>query len=75
MGWQTVHGFCGGCRRFFSFNATHVPSIRVGDSAGGLERVPLCRGCFGKWNDLHRISKGLQPEPLHPQAYEPEEVA
>jgi len=60
-----VIGGCIACNAIITFNAEHVPSIRV----NGV-REPLCRACFAKWNEIHRISKGLAPEPLHPQAYE-----
>ena len=33
---------------------------------------PLGRGCFSQWNQIHRVSKGLEPVALHPQAYEPQ---
>ena len=48
------------------FNPVCVPSIRVNG-----EREPLCRTCFERWNQIHRTSKGLEPLPLNPNAYQP----
>jgi hypothetical protein len=70
MSFLFVHGFCIGCRAPLSFNAEHVPSIRVNG-----EREPLCAACFDRWNEIHRTSQGLKPLPLHPDAYEPQEVS
>ena len=68
-GYMMVHGCCVACRALISFNPNKVPSIRVKGN-----REPLCRGCFAKWNKIHRTDKGLEPLPIHPEAYEPEPV-
>lgn len=65
-GYAYCIGSCINCRIPLTFNPERVPSIRVNGS-----REPLCRECFNRWNDIHRTSKGLAPEVLHPAAYEP----
>ena len=70
MAAMIVFGSCVACGAFLAFNPTHCPSIRVEGS-----REPLCRECHARWNAIHRTAKGLDPLPLHPQAYAPEEVA
>ena len=67
-GYMIALGNCANCGRLLSFNPHKVPSIRV---AG--KREPICRGCFDEWNQHHRISQGLDPVPLDPEAYEPAE--
>lgn len=57
---------CVNCRATITINPERCPSLRVNG-----EREPLCRVCFDKWNVIHRTSKGLAPEPIHPDAYEP----
>jgi len=69
MAYMFVHGFCAHCNTPISFNPDHVPSLRVQGT-----RVPICEGCFNEWNRIHRTSQGLDPIPLHPEAYEPKEV-
>lgn len=66
MGAMFVIGDCVACKSLITFNPDHVPSLRV----NGV-REPLCKACFDRWNELHRVSKGLPPEPLHPEAYSP----
>ena len=63
-------GACCGCGAVIHFHPDYVPSLRVArlDVPGGT-REPLCRGCFDRWNTLHRTSQGLEPVPLHPDAY------
>ena len=70
MSYMMIHGFCCNCCRPISFNPNHVPSLRVGG-----KREPLCRGCFTEWNRIHRTSQDLKPLPLHPDAYQAEEVS
>lgn len=69
MGFMTIHGYCAACGRFIVFNPDRVPSLRVDG-----ERQPICQSCHAEWNRIHRLAKGLDPAPLHPDAYEPEEV-
>lgn len=66
MGFAECIGPCCGCGEMITFNPNKVPSLRVHGN-----REPLCRVCFGKWNEIHRVSKGLPPEPLAPDAYSP----
>lgn len=61
-----VVGPCVACKTTISFNPNAVPSICVDG-----ERKPLCRSCFARWNQIHRVSQGLPPEKLNPNAYEP----
>ena len=60
-------GSCVNCKAPINFNPVRVPSIRVNG-----EKQPLCPACFMQWNQIHRVSQGLEPIPLDPQAYEPE---
>ena len=64
-GYYWAMGTCVACGSTISFNPDHVPSIRVDG-----KKEPLCRGCFSQWNQIHRVSKGLEPVALHPRAYE-----
>ena len=66
-GYMMVHTACVACSRVVGINPTHCPSLRVNG-----EREPICRVCFNEWNRVHRVARGLDPIPLHPQAYEPE---
>jgi hypothetical protein len=59
------HGYCAGCGRIFSFNPTHVPSVRISG-----EREPICRACVDYVNPM-RIANGLEPIVPHPEAYKP----
>jgi hypothetical protein len=69
MPFMFVVGSCVACHAMITFNPHHVPSLRVRG-----EREPLCKSCFARWNKIHRTSQGLEPLPLHPEAYESEEV-
>ena len=64
-----VHGECFGCKQPMAFNSSHVPSIRI---AG--KREPFCRQCVETANPI-RKANGLPPLVIHPEAYEPEQVA
>jgi hypothetical protein len=66
MGYVMVTGPCIRCRQPFSYNPHHVPST----SAVTGTREPFCRDCFG-WLNAMRKERGLDPFPLHPEAYEP----
>jgi hypothetical protein len=65
MGYAFVHSACYGCGRLISYNPHRVPSIRVEG-----KREPLCRDCVDKVNK-GRIKNGLEPKPVHPDAYSP----
>lgn len=67
MGYVIVYGQCVNCGRMIAFNPNKVPSLVIEG-----QREPLCAVCFAKWNEVHRTSKGLDPIPLQPDAYEPE---
>lgn len=66
MGYCYCVGFCIACKTPITFNPVRVPSLVVNG-----QREPLCERCFNRWNELHRTSKGLPPEPLLEGAYEP----
>ena len=70
MAFMLVHGFCVNCQTPISYNPHHVPSIRVNGS-----KEAICSACFDEWNRIHRTSRGLEALPLHPDAYEAEEVS
>ena len=61
-GFATVFAKCVACKTMIGFNPKRVPSI---------DGEPLCASCHAKWNEIHRVSKGLEPIPPHPDAYEP----
>ena len=69
MSYMFAMGECVSCGSVITFNPNRVPSLLVNGS-----REPLCRGCFGEWNQYHRTSKGLEPLKLEPNAYGPEPV-
>lgn len=60
-----VVGNCCSCGVLITFNPVRVPSLTVNGS-----REPLCRTCFGRWNEIHRTSKGLEPVEAHADAWE-----
>ena len=66
--YMSVFGPCFGCGRTFSFNADHVPSIPINGT-----REPICEDCMHKAN-AQRVAMGAKPHPVHPEAYEPQEV-
>lgn len=61
-----VMGDCIACGAMIQYNPHYVPSIRVEG-----KREAVCRGCFKRWNDEHRVKKDLKPIELDPRAYEP----
>ena len=65
MGYAMVTSSCFGCKQLFSYNPHRVPSIRI----EGV-RKPVCRPCVEMVNPT-RETNGLDPIPLHPEAYEP----
>ena len=67
-GWYMVVAECAACGEIVSCNPQRVPSMIP---PGSSTREPICENCFHRWNELHRTSKGLEPEPLHPEAYGP----
>lgn len=60
--------YCIGCNKLICYNPTYVPSIRVKPSGS---RQPLCRNCDNLWNKIHRMDKGLPPQKIHQEAYQP----
>ncbi len=53
---------CGECGKLFASNPHKVPSID--------RKIAFCKECIVKAND-QRIGMGLEPIPIHPEAYEP----
>lgn len=68
MGYCYCISNCCACGRMITFNPNKVPSIRVG---GVGAKQPICESCFNRWNQIHRLSRGLPPEPLLDGAYQP----
>ena len=68
-GFMMCVGACVACKVTITFNPNRVPSITVNG-----QREPVCRNCFARWNEIHRISKGLEPLLIHPDAFSPEPV-
>ena len=66
MGYYFAVGACGSCKRQMTYNIYYVP-VLVTDNG---QRIIICQDCHGLWNEIHRTSKGLDPQPVHPQAYE-----
>jgi hypothetical protein len=64
-GYVFATGQCVACRRLFSFNPHHVPSVRV----NGV-REPVCRDCIEQANK-QRAEMNLPPFEILPDAYEP----
>jgi len=68
---HTVNGMvllaspCLGCEKMFVSNPNYVPSFH---------NQPICRECVEQANEK-RAEMGLDPHPIHPEAYEalPEE--
>lgn len=69
MAYMFLIAECVVCGATFTCNPELVPSIRVHG-----KREPVCRSCHARWNEIHRVSKGLPPEEPHPGAYEPGEA-
>lgn len=70
-GYQICLCDCANCGRPMIANTKHCPSVRLKNGRpdpSGL-REPICKTCFSLWNKIHRTDKGLEPVPLHPQAY------
>ena len=60
---------CAACGKLVAANPSCCPSLMI---KGRKEAI--CKSCADRWNYIHRTSQGLEPVPIHPQAYEPEEV-
>jgi hypothetical protein len=67
-GYAFAIGTCFACGTAIVFNPVKVPSLRPSVSG---EKYPLCRACANRWNQIHRIDKGLPPVEIAPDAYEP----
>lgn len=61
MGYAYLTAPCGQCGNIFSSNPTCVPS---------LNNIPFCLKCMEEAN-AERIKRGMDPHPIHPDAYEP----
>jgi hypothetical protein len=55
-GYYWAMGTCVACGSTISFNPDYVPSIRVDG-----KKEPLCRGCFGQWNQIYREQRYRSP--------------
>ena len=64
MGYAFLTTNCAACGALVTCNPVKVPSITVNGS-----KQAICKGCFNRWNELHRTSKGLPPVALDPEAY------
>ena len=69
MGYYFMVTACGACHKSMTCNPHYVPVLVIETG----KRIEICETCHAQWNEIHRISKGLDPQPLHPQAYEPQE--
>jgi hypothetical protein len=78
-GYMFIIGSCFSCGRRFTFNPDHVPSISINHETGKVDhangvREPICLTCVERVNPL-REANGLPVIIVHPDAYEPQEVA
>lgn len=63
-GYMSLLAPCLRCDRMFASNASFVPNVKG---------QPICKDCITELQAI-RISMGMEPWFIHPQAYEPEEV-
>jgi len=63
MGFVLATSQCVGCKKIFSYNPKHVPSIRLNNN-----REPICQDCINIVNPK-RVKNGLDPIVPHPEAY------
>ena len=72
MAYVFVTSACFCCKRLFSYNPNHVPSIPIKDGKADPRgtREPLCQACVDRVNP-ERIKRGLAPIVPHAEAYEP----
>ena len=70
-GYAIILAACCACNRPVTAHIEYAPSLRIKDGKPDPngKREPVCETCFNLWNQIHRINKGLEPVPLHPQAY------
>jgi len=79
MGYVSCISACIICDKMISFNPDLVPSLRVTIVENAVKpdphgsREPLCVGCATVIN-ANRVKAGLEPCPIHPNAYGPQEV-
>ncbi|MGW8177946.1 MAG: hypothetical protein ACWGQW_04015 [bacterium] len=74
MGWCFGAAPCWGCGRVFPFHPDLVPSIPINLETGKVDpvngkRQPVCHSCMLEVNEK-RKKMGLDPHPIHPQAYD-----
>lgn len=72
MGYVLCIGTCCFCKGIFGFNPLKVPSVKVdgnGDPDPNGDKAPICENCMERGNAMRR-SKGLEPFPILPGAYE-----
>lgn len=65
MGYALLICNCCNCGAKVQCNPLIVPSLMVSG-----KKEPLCKTCADKWNEIHRTSKGLEPIPIQPGAYD-----
>jgi len=63
MGYMSLISPCLVCGKIFASNPHYVPSLRG---------EPVCLDCMIDANEK-RVELGMEPHPIHPQAYEPAE--
>ncbi len=64
MGYMMLTALCWACGKLFTSNPELVPSFK-GD--------PICETCMVRVN-IEREANGLDEWPVHPDAYEPQEI-
>ena len=81
MGYELLLFVCVSCNAQDTANVELVPSLRVKRDTDGQvyaspdgQREPLCRNCSTTVNEI-RADAGMEPIIVHPDAYEPQEVA
>jgi hypothetical protein len=66
-GYVLATSACFFCNNFFSYNPRFVPST---PPEWHPTREPVCGTCMDRIN-AWRVSKDIDPFPIHPEAYEP----
>lgn len=64
MAYMSLIAHCFVCQRLFTSNPDYVPSY---------QNEPVCEACMARVN-AQRVEQGLEPHPIHPLAYEPQET-
>lgn len=64
MGYVSITGPCGRCRKICSYNPVRVPSFRF----NGIDKEPICESCIIIINE-ERKKRGLELWPVYDDAY------